>query len=305
MRQAAAGPDRAGAAGLDELAQPGAAHPRPDRRRARATTASDVTARQLDGARARSPAAGRPAARGRRHVSARAQRRHEAARLHRHRHQPAPQGDHRRRADQRARRGGAAPGDGDARPGPAGAGRRRDPGRPRHGADGPVRRPPRRDVRRAGWSRSRRSATIFTAPLPSVHADADRQPAVARAEGRRSRASRGSRRRCATCRPAARSIPAARSPWTAAGARRPCSARRGPAPGPPVTSRRARHDRRCSRRAHVTKTFGGGLLDRTAHRRPRGLLARPGRRRPPVRHRRRRRERQRQDDAGAPAARPR
>ena len=54
---------------------------------------------------------------------------------------------------------------------------------------------------------------------------------------------------------------------------------------------------------HVTRTFGGGLLDRTSTIGARGLLARD-RRRPPVDHRDRRRERQRQDDAGAAAARP-
>ena len=47
-------------------------------------------------------------------VPARAERRHEAARLHRHRHQPAPEVDHRRRADQRARRRRPAAGHGDA-----------------------------------------------------------------------------------------------------------------------------------------------------------------------------------------------
>ena len=58
----------------------------------------------------------RPGAAGRRAVSARAFRRHEAARLHRHGHPARPQGDHCRRANQRARRGDPAAGDGDAWP---------------------------------------------------------------------------------------------------------------------------------------------------------------------------------------------
>ena len=50
--------------------------------------------------------------------------------------------DHRRRADQRARRGGAAAGDGNARAGCRKSWERGgDPGRTRHGPDGPVRRP--------------------------------------------------------------------------------------------------------------------------------------------------------------------
>ena len=49
-----------------------------------------------------------------RHVPARAERRHEAARLYRHGRCPASVADHRRRADQRARRGGAACGRPDA-----------------------------------------------------------------------------------------------------------------------------------------------------------------------------------------------
>ncbi len=93
------------------------------------------------------PAAGRPRPRGRRHVPAPAERRHEAAGLHRDRREPLPQGDRGRRAHERARRGRPAPGHGHAGPGPDGAGGRGHPGRPRHGADGPVRRPPRRHVR--------------------------------------------------------------------------------------------------------------------------------------------------------------
>ena len=88
---------------------------RPDRRRPARTTACGCPRRELD-ARDRRAAAARSAC-GREVADmypARAERRHEAARLHRHRHQPAAQGDHRRRADQRARRGRAAPGDGDA-----------------------------------------------------------------------------------------------------------------------------------------------------------------------------------------------
>ena len=113
MKAAATRPDRAGRPGLDELAEPGGARPRPDRRRPggprreahekRAGRAGDEPAGQ-----------GGPVAPGGEHVPARAQRRDEATRRDRHRHQPAPQGDHRRRADQRARRRRSAPGDGDA-----------------------------------------------------------------------------------------------------------------------------------------------------------------------------------------------
>ena len=53
----------------------------------------------------------------------------------------------------------------------------------------------------------------------------------------------------------------------------------------------------------VTKSFGGGLLDRRHTVALRHFSLAPGRG-PPVRHRRRRRERQRQDDAGAPPPRP-
>ena len=102
---------------------------------------------------------------------------------------------------------------------------------------------------------------VFTAPLhPYTQMLIASLPSLD-AERRLPGASRGSRRRSATSRPAARSIRAARSPWTAAGARSPCSARHGPASGSPAILRRARHDA-APRSREVTKTFGGGLLDR-------------------------------------------
>ena len=225
MRRAAAGRHRAGAAGLDELAQPGAAHPRADRRRARAITARCCRARDSS-TRMCAICCGQvglpPEVGG--HVSARAVRRHEAARLHRHRDLPAPQGDHRRRADQRARRGRAAPGDGHARPRAAGTGRRGDAGRPRHGADGAVRRPARRDVcRPAGGGRADRRDHHGAAA--SLHADADRQPALAGAEGDDAGHSRAG---AAAARPAARlrlpsALPACRR-RAAASSGRSCAA---------------------------------------------------------------------------------
>ena len=77
---------------------------------------SETVAARPGRAGAGSARRGRAAAGDRRQISARTVRRHEAARLHRHRDLPAAEGDHRRRADQRAGCGGAAPGDGDARP---------------------------------------------------------------------------------------------------------------------------------------------------------------------------------------------
>ena len=125
---APAGRDRAGPAGRDELPQPGDPDPRPDRRRApRPRRGGHGAAARRSPARSAAP--GRPRPGGRRHVPARAERRHEAARLHRHRGEPLPEGDHRRRADQRPGRGRAAAGDGDAGAGPDRAGRRRHPGR--------------------------------------------------------------------------------------------------------------------------------------------------------------------------------
>ena len=58
-------------------------------------------------------AVGRSRSRRLPHVCPRALGRHEAARLHRHRHPADAAGDHRRRADLGARRGDPAPGDGD------------------------------------------------------------------------------------------------------------------------------------------------------------------------------------------------
>ena len=176
------GRHRDGRPGRDELAQPGDPRARPDRGRAPRSRrpALEGRARRADR---------RPACSGsawparRRHVPARAERRHEAARLHRHRDQPAAEGHHRRRADQRPRRRRPAPGDGDAAERPGRAGRRGDPGRPRHGADGPGRRPARRDVRRHAGRAVRRPSDLRGA-APPVQPAADRQPAVAGQEGR-------------------------------------------------------------------------------------------------------------------------
>ena len=111
-------------------------------------------------------AVGRPRSGRVPHVPARTERRHEAARVHRHRHPAQAAGDHRRRADQRPRRGDPAPGDGDHRPRPEGAQRRRDPDRPRHGSDGAVRRQGGGDVcRPAGRGRAR---CARCSPTPST-----------------------------------------------------------------------------------------------------------------------------------------
>ena len=68
-------------------------------------------------------------------------------------------------------------------------------------------------------------ADIFDEAAASVHAAADLQPAVARRARASSRAFPGCRRRCSTCRRAARSTRAARSRWSAAGVEEPDAAR--------------------------------------------------------------------------------
>ena len=95
--------------------------------------------------------AGRPAA-----LPARVERRHEAARVHRHRDLAAAEGDHRRRADQRARRRRPAPDHADAEPRPAATGRSHPAGRPRHGADGASSSTALASCTAASWWRSAR-----------------------------------------------------------------------------------------------------------------------------------------------------
>ena len=144
--------------------------------------------------------------RGREPLPARAERRQKQRVVHRHRHRAQPKHHRRRRADQRARRGRAAPGHADARPACRRAGRRGDPDRPRHGPDGPVRRHRRRACTPGGWSSSARCDDIFDAPrhpytrllidsLPTLDAEgAARHPGPAAGAAR-------------TCRRAARFAP--------------------------------------------------------------------------------------------------
>ena len=89
----------------------------------------------------------------------------------------APQGHHRRRADQRARRGRAAPGHADARPAAGRARRRGRADRPRHGARSPSSPIRSASCTRAGSSRSARSTDVIASAAPSLHAAPDRQPA--------------------------------------------------------------------------------------------------------------------------------
>ena len=103
-------------------------------------------------------------------------------------------------------------------------------------------------------------------PLHPYTAAADRQPAVARAEGRPCRASPACRRRCSTCRPAARSIRAARMAFERCRGRasRRCCERATARAGSPATCRRdGRADDRAARGATTSpRRFGGGLLDK-------------------------------------------
>ena len=115
----------------------------------------------------------------------------------------------------------------------AGTRRRGDPGRPRHGPDGAVRRPARRDVRRPP-GRDRADRGDLHGADASLHADADRQPAVAGAQGDDAGHSRAG---AAAARPAARlrvpsALPAGRGalPRRAAGTARGGSEHAGGVP---------------------------------------------------------------------------
>src|SRR5262249_40808054 len=125
---------------------------------------------------------GRPALGRRRPLPTRAQRRHETARMHRDRDLPAAEGHPRRRADQRARRGRAAPGHGHATARTGAARRIVVAGRPRHGSDGAVRESTRGDVRRPP-GRSVAGARAVRGAAASVRKVVDRESAVARGEG--------------------------------------------------------------------------------------------------------------------------
>ncbi len=101
-----------------------------------------------------------------------------------------------------------------------------DPGGARHGAGGAVRGPARGHVRRE-TGRGLSGPGHLHEAAPPVHPDAHRQPAVAASTRGRSGASRDSLRCCGTCRPGARSIPAAPTPSIAVGRRRHASKKRG------------------------------------------------------------------------------
>ena len=124
-----------------------------------------------------------------------------------------------------------------------------------------------RDVRRQAGRGLRRSRDIFERAAASLHPAADREPAVARAEGRLPGHPRPAAVAAAPppgcpfhprCPHAMRAL-RGRRPGAARGAARPLGRL------PPV--RRADReaavdDARCSRRANVTKVFGGGLFDK-------------------------------------------
>ena len=183
---------------------------------------------------------GRTASRGGRQVSARAERRYEAARVHRHRHQPAPQGDHRRRADERAGRRGAAASDGDAAAGPGRAGAAiilvgHDMGLMAQFVD-------RVGVMYAGHLVEVSPVARSFEPLHPYSAAAHREPAVVRAKGR----FQGIPGLAAfAARPASRVLVprrAARTRWSAAPSRSRACARCGPSAVWPATSMTASAD---------------------------------------------------------------
>ena len=156
-------------------------------------------------------------------LSARAFRRHEAARRHRHGADGQAEAVHRRRADDRSRRHRATA---DLRPpssGQPGGGRIRPADLPRHRRGGRALQPNRRDVRREGRRRGRHGdrGRVARPPIPTRGRSSPpfrTWPSIAINRWRRSRAGRPTR---AARRPAVRSRHVATTPTITARAELP------------------------------------------------------------------------------------
>ena len=179
------------------------------------------------------------------------------------------QGHRRRRADERARRGRAAPGHADARPAAGRARRRGRADRPRHGADRAVRRYGRRHVRGQA-RRDRPGPADHRSAAAPLHPAADRQPARHREEAGAARHPRPAAARSSTCRRGVQLQPALPVRVRALPARDAASARgRAGARTRPATSirstiacrrstagRRRRHERAHRAQTRAPSSYG-------------------------------------------------